>query len=75
MTLPRDPDHALHVALTALAAGCRPPTTRRRSTRPADRRAATHDRTQSSTAGEERALPDATLLRWYAAGRLAATAR
>jgi alkylation response protein AidB-like acyl-CoA dehydrogenase len=50
MMFPRDPDHALHTALSVLAAA-------RTETRPAD-------------IDDERVLPDADLLRWYAAGPL-----
>jgi hypothetical protein len=51
MMFPRDPDHALHTALSILAAA-------RTESRPA-------------TIDDERALPDADLLRWFAAGPLA----
>jgi len=74
MTLPTDPDHALHAALTALAAG-RGRAPRRRPGRPDGPRAAGRAGIRPPASGEERALPDAALLRWYAAGRLGAPAR
>ena len=74
MKLPTDPDHALHATLTALAASCgRAP--RRRPGRPAGPPAAGRAGVRPPPSGDERALPDAALLRWYAAGRLGAPAR
>ena len=51
MMFPRDPDHALHTALSVLAAA-------RTETRPAE-------------IEDERVLPDAALLQWFAADPLA----